>query len=118
MDSLANVANGGALMVDDPDFWEDTYSVTATIEGTNVIKLTGWLGLPSAVVRVTINDKTQTATVAKQVYAATLPTTPYHNPAVAGKGVVNACDNSITLTLENTVDEGSFGTATVTVRRP
>ena len=118
MDSLVNVKNGGALMVDDPDFWEDTYAVTATLEGTDVIVLTGWLGIPGSVVRVTIDDRRQTATVTKQVYSATLPTTPYHNPAVAGKGVVNACDNSISLTLENTVDEGSFGTAKVTIRRP
>jgi hypothetical protein len=118
MDSLVNVENGGDLVVDDPDFWEDTYNVTATQEGSDVIVLTGWLGLPNAVVKVTIDERRQKATVAKQVYSSTLPTTPYHNPAVAGDGTVNACDNSITLSLENTVDEGSFGKVTVTIKRP
>ena len=118
MDSLANVEHGGDLVVDDPDFWEDSYNVTATQDGPNVIVLTGWLGLPNAVVKVTIDDRRQKAIVTKQVYSSTLPTTPYHNPAVQGDGTVNACDNSITLSLENTVDEGSFGKVTMTIRRP
>lgn len=122
IDSLANIlpvgSSQGALIVDDPDFWEDKYPVTSTLEGANVIKLTGWIGLPNAVIRITVDPKTQKVTVPKQVYAPTLPTTPYHNPAVVGTGTINACNNTISLKLENSVDEGGFGAANVTISHP
>ena len=107
----------GTLTVDDPDFWGATYPVKSELEGTNVLKLTGWVQDPTAVVRFNINLKTQEVTVPHQVYLPTLPTTPYHNPATEGAGTVDACATTMSVRLTNTVDEGSFGAAAVTLRK-
>ncbi len=107
----------GTFTVDDPDFWGASYPVTIELEGTNVLKITGWVQDPGAVVRFNVNLKTQEITVPLQVYLPTLPTTPYHNPAVEGDGAIDACATSISAQLTNTVDEGSFGVATVTLHK-
>jgi len=106
----------GTFTLTDPDFWEDSYPVQITREG-NVLVITGFVQSPSAKVRLTVKESAQTISVPKQVYLATLPGTPYHNPAAEGTGVVDACNTKITLTLSNTVDEGSFGSSNVTISK-
>jgi hypothetical protein len=106
----------GTFTLTDPDFWEDSYPVQVTREGDDLI-ITGFVQSPSAKVRLKVKQSAQTITVPKQAYLATLPGTPYHNPSVAGSGVVDACNTKITLSLENTVDEGSFGASTVTLEK-
>lgn len=108
----------GTYTLDDPNFWEASYPVQVTRDGTsNVLLVTGFVESPSAVIRLTVNQSSQTITVPKQSYLAILPGTSYHNPSVAGTGVVDACNNKITLSLDNTVDEGSFGASTVTIHK-
>lgn len=105
----------GNYTMDDPQFWEGTYPVTTTLSG-NVLTLKGWIQVPSGTLKMTINEKTQTVTVAKQI---TVPGEEYgyHNWTSVGTGDINACDNSITLKLTNTVDEGSFGAATMKMHK-
>jgi hypothetical protein len=108
----------GTYTLDDPDFWGASYSVNITRDGTsNRLKVTGFVQDPSAVIYLTVKESAQTITVPKQTYLPILPTTTYHNPSVEGTGVVNACNNAITLTLDNTVDEGSFGSSTVKIHK-
>ncbi|KAA2244675.1 hypothetical protein F0L74_01495 [Chitinophaga agrisoli] len=107
----------GTFTVDDPDFWEASYPVTIALEGTNVLKITGWVQDPTAVIRFNVNLKTQEITVPKQVYLPTLPGTPYHKPAAEGTGTVDACATTMSVRLTNTVDEGSFGAATVELHK-
>ncbi|WP_143309815.1 hypothetical protein [Chitinophaga vietnamensis] len=119
MHAFGNETTGVPLTVVDNDFWGATYSVQGTLDpaDSTTLILTGWVQDPGAVVKVKVNPRTQGATVAKQIYLPILPGTSYHNPAVAGSGKVNACNNSISLTLTNTVTEGSFGTANVVIKR-
>lgn len=107
----------GTATVTDNDFWGAVYPVTITLEGEDVLKIDGWVQQPGAIFRIKIDKDAQTATVEKQVYYPTLPTTPYHNPFVEGTGTIDACSNTITLSLDEGVDEGDFGASTVTISK-
>jgi hypothetical protein len=103
----------GSASVEDPKFLEATYPVTVSVEGTDVLKITGFAGDASSVLRIKIINRTQTATIAEQVFAADF--FGYHNAKAVGTGVVDACDNKIAMNLAFSVDEGSFGSFTVTL---
>lgn len=105
----------GAATVDDPDFWAATYPVTISLESADTYKVLGWIEEPSYYILVKVDAAALTATVTKRVYGPTLPTTPYTNPAAEGTGTVDACTKSITLNLTNTVSQGSFGAAVITI---
>jgi len=104
----------GTFTMDDPDFWEGTYQVTTTLNG-NELTISNWIEVPTATLKMTIDEKTQSVTVAKQVTLAS--GYGYHNWTSVGNGEIDACNNSITLKLTNTVDEGSFGPATMTMHK-
>jgi len=108
----------GAGHVVDPDFWGDTYPVTVTLQGTNVLKVTGWVEEPTYSILIKVDPVGLTATIDKQVYGPTLPTTPYTNPAVQGTGTVDACKLQIIMNLANSVTQGSFGSATTILEFP
>jgi len=106
----------GTFTMEDPDFWEGTYKVTTTLAG-NVLTVHNWIEFPSSTLKLTVNEKTQSVTVPKQI---TIPGAAYgyHNWTSVGNGDINACGKgSITLKLTNTVDEGSFGAATMTMTK-
>lgn len=108
----------GTYTLDDPAFWGASYSVNITRDGTtNRLKVAGFVQDPSAIIYLTVKESAQTITVPKQSYLPILPGTTYHNPSVAGTGVIDACNNKITLSLDNTVDEGSFGSSTVKIHK-
>ena len=107
----------GAATLEDNDFWGATYPVTITLVGTDTYKVDGYVETPGYSFLIKVNVATQTLSVAKQVYGPTLPTTPYTNPAVEGKGVVDACLHVLNLTLSNTVAQGSFGDANITIAK-
>jgi len=67
---------------------------------------------------LTIDPSTRLITVAKQVYTTNLAIwgmASYTNPAAAGKGEIDACKKTISMTLTNTVDQGSFGTTAISI---
>lgn len=103
----------GDATISDPGFWEATYPVKVTLEGTDVLVITGFVEDPSAVLKVKIDLKSQKASVDKQVFAPNF--VGYHNGAAAGTGDVDACNNKISLTLAFSVTEGSFGSYTITL---
>ncbi|WP_025763873.1 hypothetical protein [Dyadobacter tibetensis] len=103
----------GEFTIDDPNFWEASYPVTVTREGDNVLVIKGFVEDPDAVIKITIDPKTTKVAVAKQVFAASF--VGYTNGAVQGTGEINACNNSISLNLTYTVDQGSFGTYGLTI---
>lgn len=109
----------GTFTMEDPDFYEGTYPVTLERDGTNRLKLTGFAAdgaEPEAVFYLTVNTIEQTINIEKQKYTDLL-FGAYHNANVVGSGVVDACNIGITLTLDNSVDEGSFNTVDVTIHK-
>ena len=107
----------GNASIDDQDFWGAVYPVTVTLQGTDTYKVTGWVEEPTYSVLIKVDAAALTVTVAKQVYGPTLPTTPYTNPAVVGTGNIDACNHLITMSLTNTVTQGSFGVATTILKK-
>ncbi|PWJ59212.1 hypothetical protein CLV98_10244 [Dyadobacter jejuensis] len=105
----------GEFTIDDPNFWEASYPVTIEREGENVLVITGFVEDPDAVIKVTIDPQTTKASVSKQVFAPVFFS--YTNGAVEGSGEINACENSITLNLTYTVDQGSFGSYGLTIKK-
>lgn len=121
MDSVANVEGGGKMVVQDKDVVQSDYPVVASVVGDDVIKLTNYCNVPGAVLNLKIIKKSQTITIAKQFIAAKVngpDITGYTNWYVTGKGSVNACDNSLSLTLTFSVDQGSFLPVTQKIVRP
>ncbi|CAL1521397.1 hypothetical protein [Chitinophaga sp. MM2321] len=103
------------LTVDDKDFYEASYPVTVKIEG-NTWTFKGWVELPNAVVTMTLDPRTYKVTFKKQIYAPLAPELgPYHDWTIEGKGDINPCDTSITVSLNNSVKEGGFGTVSVKI---
>jgi len=98
----------GEATVDDPNFWEGSYPVTITKEGTNILVVKGFIEDPDAVIKVVVNTKTTKTTVASTNVAPVF--TPYTNLKVVGGGEIDACSKTISLNLTYTVDQGSFGT--------
>lgn len=107
----------GAATVDDQFFWGDSYPVTVTQPSPGVLKVTGINQVPSESVMININDKTFAATVASQVIDPAPPFFSYTNLNMAGSGTVNACDTSINLTINWTVDQGGFGSGPFTIHK-
>jgi hypothetical protein len=107
----------GDAVIEDPDFWEATYPVKVELEGTDTYKISGWIEDPNYVVRVKVNTATLTATIATQVYTESYPGLPYTNWTTEGEGVIDACGKKLVMTLDNYVDQGSFGTQTITLRK-
>ncbi|RFS22463.1 hypothetical protein DVR12_11690 [Chitinophaga silvatica] len=117
IDSLANVGNGGQLLVQDPDLVEATYPVTATVTDS-IIKLKGYSEMPNMVLTIRVIPKSQTLVVDKQFLGPTIDGYSYTNWNVVGTGTVNACNNTMTLKLTFSVDQGSFAPITQTVVHP
>ncbi len=107
---------GSATIVD--KFWyEGTYTATVEKVDDTHIKIKNYAGFAGDVV-VTINPKTHAVVVDKQVYDTNLAAwglAKYTNPAVKGAGELDACNKKITLNLEYTVDQGSFGSGALTI---
>lgn len=108
----------GTFTMEDPGFYEGTYPVTLERDGADRLKLTGYAAdgaTPVAVFYLTVNLTEQTISIAKQKYADLV--FGYHNPNVEGSGVVDACNIGMTLTLDNSVDEGSFGSSEAVIHK-
>ena len=103
----------GSAAIEDPKFLEATYPVTVSLEGTDVLKITGFAGDASSVLRVNVINRTQTAAIASQIFAADF--FGYHNARAVGTGVIDACNKKIAMNLAFSVDEGGFGSFTVTL---
>ncbi|MEO6315035.1 MAG: hypothetical protein ABIU63_18380 [Chitinophagaceae bacterium] len=103
----------GAATIEDPDFWSADYPVTVSLEGTDTYKVLGWVEDPTYYILLKVDPAALTVTVAKRVYGPTLDI--YTNPATEGTGVIDACTNTIVMSLTNTVKEGTFGTSTITL---
>lgn len=109
----------GTFTMEDPDFKEGTYPVRLERDGTNRLKLTGFAAgdaSPEAVFYLTVNTIEQTISIEKQKYTDLLFGL-YHNAYVEGSGAVDACNIGMTLSLDNSVDEGSFSTVEVTIHK-
>lgn len=105
----------GAAQIEDNEFWGATYPVTVTLVGTDTYKVDGYVETPGYSFLIKVDVATQTATIAKQIYGPTLPTTPYKDPAIEGTGVVDACNHRLNMTVTHTVSIGSFGTANISL---
>ncbi len=105
----------GEFTIDDPLFWEASYPVTVTREGENDLIITGFVEDPAAKIKITVNPQTTKISVPKQIFAPAF--VGYTNGSAAGSGEINACANTITLNLTYTVDQGSFGTYGLTIRK-
>ncbi|MCO5238587.1 MAG: hypothetical protein M9904_00905 [Chitinophagaceae bacterium] len=95
------------VAIEDPFFYEGDYEATITQEGDDILKLSGLNENPASSFLIKINFKAFTATVEKQVVEPTI--WGYTNLAVEGSGTVDACNNTITLDLKWSVDQGNFG---------
>lgn len=64
--------------------------------------------------KMVINNLDYSVTAVKTVLASSTlgwgPTSDYHNIAYEGKGTLNTCDGTYTMSFDITVDEGTFGT--------
>lgn len=107
----------GDAIIEDPGFWEATYPVKVTLEGTDTYKISGWIEEPDYFILVKVNTATLTAAIAKQVYTPKYPGLPYTNWTTEGTGVIEACDKQVVMTLKNYVDQGGFGTQTIILRK-
>lgn len=107
----------GDAVIEDPGFWEATYPVKVTLEGTDTYKISGWIEDPNYFIRVKVNAAALTATIATQVYTQSYPGLPYTNWTTEGDGVIDACKKELVMTLDNYVDQGSFGTQTIILRK-
>ncbi len=105
----------GTATADDPYFWADTYPVTVTLSGTNVLKVTGINQTPTESVLITINPATLEATVPKQIIDPAPPFFSYTNLSMTGKGTVDACNKKIVLNIDWNVTQGGFGAGPFTV---
>ena len=104
-----SVFTGQFDLLDANGFWEEDYVVTLTPEGTDKLRLSGFLGDPSASFLIEVDRVNRTVTVPKQIYAPGEYLFGYHNFAIAGKGEIDACNNKITFNGAYSVDEGNFG---------
>jgi hypothetical protein len=104
-----NTFSGQFDLLDAKGFWEADYVVTITPEGTDKLRLTGFLEDPAATFLIEVDKVNRTVTVPKQIYGPGTYLFGYNNFAVAGKGEIDACNNAITFNGAYTVDEGSFG---------
>ncbi|SEA93706.1 hypothetical protein SAMN05660909_04240 [Chitinophaga terrae (ex Kim and Jung 2007)] len=118
IDSLSNVKGGGAMILDDPDVLESSYPVTLTKENDSTIRINNYATVPGAILKLKIIQKSQTIVIDKQAIAPSFPGYPYHNWVAKGTGTINACDNSMTLKVSFSVDEGAFDPVTQTIKRP
>ncbi|MEO5683679.1 MAG: hypothetical protein ABIQ88_13610 [Chitinophagaceae bacterium] len=107
----------GAATIQDPDFWGADYPVTVSLESADTYKILGWVEEPSYYILVKVNTAALTVAVTKRVYGPTLPTTSYTNPASEGTGTIDACSKKIIMNLTNTVAQGSFGAAVITLSK-
>jgi hypothetical protein len=103
----------GEFTIDDPFFYEGEYPVTISREGDNVLVIEGFN--EDATIKVTVNPQTTKVTVPSTMIAADF--FGYTNLKVVGGGEINACANTITLNLTYTVDQGSFGTGGLTIKK-
>jgi hypothetical protein len=107
----------GTVSVTDPDWYGGTYTTTIEKVDATHLKLKNYAELEGDIV-LTIDPSTRLIDVPKQVYTTNLALwgmPQYTNPAAAGKGEIDACKNTISMTLTNTVDQGSFGNTAITI---
>lgn len=97
----------GEATVVDPYFFEGEYKVTISKAEPGVLKVTGINEEPNVAILINLDGKRYTASVAGQIVSDRYG--PYHNLTMTGKGSIDACKNSLKLTINWTVDEGSFG---------
>lgn len=107
----------GTANITDPDWYGGTYTTTIEKVDATHLKLKNYAELEGDIV-LTIDPATRAVTVAKQVYTTNLALwglAKYTNPAAEGKGEIDACKRTISMTLTNTVDQGSFGTTAISI---
>jgi len=107
----------GDFTVDDPDFWEASYPVQISLEGTDILVVKGWVEDPAAEVKITVDLKKQLVTVPKQIYTPSIAGLPYTNYTIVGAGNIDPCTTSISFTAANAVDQGSFGNASISIHK-
>jgi len=100
-------------------WYEGTYTTAVEKVDATHIKIKQFAGFTGDVT-LTLDPVTHLVTVPKQVYDTNLGAwgasmAKYTNPAVAGGGEIDACNKKITLTLEYTVDQGSFSKGSLTI---
>lgn len=100
----------GQFMVYDVDgFWEEDYLVTLSNAGENKVKVSGFVGQPTAEFIIDVDPINRTVNVPKQIYGPGTFLFGYNNFAIAGRGEIDACNNTILFNGAYTVDEGNFG---------
>jgi hypothetical protein len=107
----------GSATIEDPDFWEATYPVTVTLQGTDTYKISGWFEDPELFILVKVNAAALTAVIESQVYATEIAGIPYTNWTAEGTGVIDACNKELVMNIKNSVDQGSFSPVTITLKK-
>jgi hypothetical protein len=108
----------GTLTIDD-EWWEETYQVTVTKQSDTELKISDLFeGYVDHDFIITVDPFTHTVSIAKQVLVDNTSIwgmSPYTNFALAGSGVIDACNRRITFTATATVDQGSFGSVSFAI---
>lgn len=107
----------GTASIKDPFWVEGTYAAVIEKVDDTHLKIKNFAEFDGDII-ITINKSTHTVKVDKQVYDKNLAAwglASYTNPAVAGKGDIDACNKKINLILDYTVDQGGFGTGPITI---
>jgi hypothetical protein len=107
----------GSATIEDPDFWEATYPVTVTLQGTDTYKISGWFEDPDLFILVKVDAAALTAVIESQVYAPSIPGSSYTNWTAEGTGVIDACNKQLVMSIKNSVDQGSFDPVTITLKK-
>lgn len=107
---------GTFTVLDAQGFWEEDYPVTLTLEKENQIRVSGFIGDPSATFLIDVDPVNRTVNVPSQIYGpGDFLGWGYNNFAISGKGEIDACNTEIRFNGAYSVDEGSFGTYPVRI---
>ena len=104
----------------DLDWWEAIYDVEIEKISDTELQVSGLFEevAPNGIFVITVNPETYTVDIPKQkVIDGTVWNGSYTNMCVAGSGTLDACSGVIKFNLTITVDQGSYGSYGMTIRK-
>lgn len=116
---LIDEFTGTSSMVD-LDWWEAIYDVEIEKISDTELQVSGLFEevAPNGIFVITVNPETYTVDIPKQkVIDGTVWNGSYTNMCVAGSGTLDACSGVIKFNLTITVDQGSYGSYGMTIRK-